>query len=64
MGLLTAVPIPVALGATHSDTVDAGDAGVYACMPKRRASAIPGPCCTDPKGVDALAGGLCAGALA
>eukprot|EP00969_Alexandrium_andersonii_P141606 6261676-Alexandrium_andersonii.AAC.1 len=32
-------------------------------MPKRRASAIPGPCCTEPKGVDALAGGLCGGTL-
>eukprot|EP00969_Alexandrium_andersonii_P257986 11407324-Alexandrium_andersonii.AAC.1 len=32
-------------------------------MPTRRVSAIPGPCCIEPKGVDALAGGLGAGAL-
>eukprot|EP00969_Alexandrium_andersonii_P019262 841193-Alexandrium_andersonii.AAC.1 len=65
MGLLTVVPMPAVLGCTHSDTVDAGDAAGDACgMPcvpcpwaAGQACLVPA-CCTEPKGVDALAGGL------
>eukprot|EP00969_Alexandrium_andersonii_P150786 6667663-Alexandrium_andersonii.AAC.1 len=59
--------MPVVLGCTHSDTVDTGDAARDAhgmpCgpVPMSRWSGTPGPCCTEPKGVDALAGGLGAG---
>eukprot|EP00969_Alexandrium_andersonii_P028700 1253494-Alexandrium_andersonii.AAC.1 len=62
MGLLTVVPIPVVLGCAHSDTVDAGDAGGDGAIPMSRWSGTPGPCCAEPKGVDALDGGLGGGA--
>eukprot|EP00969_Alexandrium_andersonii_P220785 9751150-Alexandrium_andersonii.AAC.1 len=49
MGLLTVVPIPVVLGATHSDAADAGDAGWMPACPRGAYPPFPAPAVPSPR---------------